>query len=222
MLLLAGCAQAPDVAVSVYQTRSDVPLHRIEIQVRNDDDHAVTVHRAELVSTQLTQSPVWDEPVDIPVGAAMDLKVQLPPALCTGEVRDEVVLTVDGEEMTVAADDRLGQLAAYRKTQCFSQLVQAAGDVRVTGLRGDRLQFDTGVEIRSFGSTTLFVPTELGSDSVRLTPNRCDAHALAEDKQGTYFPVAVTIDGRTGEYTIGVDPQLRNRLYALYARMCGL
>jgi len=58
---------------------------------------------------------------------------------------------------------------------------------------------------------------------VRLRPNRCDAHALGEDKQGTYFDVEVTLaDGRSGPYTFTVDQEQRGQLYRLYARMCGL
>ena len=58
---------------------------------------------------------------------------------------------------------------------------------------------------------------------VVLRPNRCDAHALGEDKQGTYFDVDVTLpDGRTGRYSFGVDPEQRGKLYRLYARKCGL
>jgi hypothetical protein len=58
---------------------------------------------------------------------------------------------------------------------------------------------------------------------LRLRPNRCDAHALADDKQGTYFPVDVVLpDGRSGRYRLGVDPQTRAQLYRFYARECGL
>lgn len=223
VLLLAGCAQGPDVTVSLYQTRSDVPLDKIEIQVQNNGPNPVTVDRAGLVSTQLAGSPQWERVVTIAAGAAVDLKVQLPPALCTGEVINEVVLTVDGHERTLPADDRLGQLADYRAGQCFRQQVEAAGGFRFTGLAGRLLAFETDLPIGSIGSTTLFIPVDQTADSIRLTPNRCDAHALAEDKQGTFFDVPVTLpDGRTQTHRAGVESQLRGGLYRLYARMCGL
>lgn len=222
-LLLAGCAQAPDVSVSLYQTRSDTPLDKIEMQVQNNEAEPVTVQRAQLVSTQLSAFPVWEEPVTIPPGAAVDLKVQMPAAVCTTDVVDQVTLTIDDRATTVPAVDKLGQLAKYRDNQCFQQEVDKQGGFRITGLDDDRLSFDTALQIGPIGSTTLFIPVDQTADSVRLTPNRCDAHALAEDKQGTYFPVPITLpDGRTRDYRAGVDPQLRTELYRLFARMCGL
>lgn len=223
VLLLAGCGQSPDVSVGLYQTRSDTPLDKIEIQVQNNEPEPVTVQRAKLVSTQLSAFPVWDEPVTIPSGAAVDLKVQLPPAVCSGEGVTEVTLTIDDQETTLPAADTLGQFARYRSDQCFQQEVAASGGFRITGLEGDRLTFTTALAIGPVGSTTLFIPKGQTADSVRLTANRCDAHALAEDKQGTYFPVPVTLpDGRTQDYRAGVDPALRAQLYELFARMCGL
>ncbi len=66
VLLLAGCAQNPDLTVSLYQTRTDTPVDKIEIQVQNNEAQAVTVQRAKLVSTALSAFPVWEEPVTIP------------------------------------------------------------------------------------------------------------------------------------------------------------
>lgn len=223
LVLLAGCAQTtPDVSVSLYQTRTDTPVDKIEIQVQNNEAEPVTVQRAKLVSTGLSAFPVWEAPVEIPPGAAMDLKVQLPPALCSGEPTNEVELTVGGATFTVPADDRLGQLAKYRANQCFRQDVEREGFFRITGLEGDRLTFETDLDIGVIRSTTLFIPADQRSNSVRLTPNRCDAHALAEDKQGTYFPVPVTVAGRTADYSVAADQQLRGQLYRLYAKLCGL
>lgn len=222
-LLLVGCARPPDVAVSLYQTRSDTPVNKIEMQVRNNTNAPLTVQKAQLVSTQLSAFPVWETPVEIPPGSAVDLKVALPPPLCTGQVSDEVVLTIEDRRVTVAATDTLGQLAKYRAAACFRQEAQTLGGVRITGLDGDVLRFATDLEIGPIRSTTLFIPTRQTADSVTLTPNRCDAHALAEDKQGTYFPVPVTLpDGRTQDYIAGVDARMRGQLYRLYARVCGL
>jgi hypothetical protein len=229
-LLVAGCAaDPPPVTVGLYQTRSDTPLDRIEMQVRNSGDIPVTVQRAKLVSTRLTAFPVWDEPVEIPPGAAVDLKVQLPPAVCgTGE-SDEVELSVDGRQWTLPAQDTLGQLARYQAAQCFRQDVERVGSLRVTGLAGDRLQLEARGDVRlgEFGTTTLFRPADPMAAArgahVRLLPNRCDAHALADDKQGTYFPLTVTLpDGRSGSYVLAVDERTRAELYALYAKVCRL
>lgn len=223
VLLLAGCARPPDVAVSLYQTRSDTPVNKIEMQVQNNGTKALTVQQAQLASTQLSAYPVWDDPVDIPPGTAVDLKVALPPPLCSGAATDEVILTIDDRRLTLPATDTLGQLATYRDNACFRQDVERTGEFRITGLTGDVLGFTTDLTVGPMRSTTLFIPRAQTTDSVRLTPNRCDAHALAEDKQGTYFPIPVTLpDGRTQDYVAGVDQRLRAQLYRLYARLCGL
>lgn len=223
VLLLAGCARPPDVAVSLYQTRSDTPVNKIEIQVQNNGADPLTVQRAQLVSTQLSAYPVWEEAVVVPPGAAVDLKVALPAPLCGGEASDQVVLTIEDDRFTLPAADKLGQLAKYRDSGCFRQDVERTGGFTITGLTGDIMEFSTDLDVGPMRSTTLYIPREQTQSSVRLTPNRCDAHALAEDKQGTYFPVPVTLpDGRTQDYVAGVDRQLRGQLYRLYARLCGL
>jgi len=50
---------------------------------------------------------------------------------------------------------------------------------------------------------------ERGGDSsdlrIALVPNRCDAHAVAEDKRGTFIPFEVTSDaGPAGTYFVRV------------------
>lgn len=238
-LVLAGCAGpgAPEVTVSLYQTRSDTPLDRIEIQVTNIGDDPVTVGRAELISPRLAGPAAWDEPVEIPPGMAVDLKVQLPEAVCPGAGGHEVRLTVAGETTTMAADDTLGQLQKYLDGRCFEQAVEQTTvlDVEAVTGTGLRVRVEPGAAtVGALRTTILFAPVDsralaaaasspASTREVALRPNRCDAHALAEDKQGTYFPVEVTLaDGRTGDYTMGVDQQQRGQLYRLYARRCGL
>lgn len=236
---MAGCS-APSAApsVSVYQTRSDTPLDKIEIQVHNPGRETLTVQRAELVSSRLVSSAIWNKAVEIPAGRTMDLKVQLPGASCVGDPQDRVVLTLaDSRTLTVVPDDPLGQLATYSSVQCFTEDVTSTATLAVRGLRADRLQVlvDPGrATVGVLGTTILFRPVaptavsaQPGTDprvrQIRLRPNRCDAHALAEDKQGTFFPLAVSLpDGRTGEITLAVDRRTRVGLYRLYARQCGL
>lgn len=229
-LVLAACgSDPPPVTVGLYQTRSDTPLDRMEIQVGNPGERPVTVERAKLVSTRLAAFPVWEQPVEIAPGAAVDLKVQLPPAVCGQGAADEVELVIDGRRWMLPAQDTLGQLARYQEAQCFRQDVERVASLTVTGLVGDALQIETrgDVTLGEFGTTTLFRPRDplalAHGRQVRLAPNRCDAHALADDKQGTYFPLAVTLpDGRSGEYVLGVDARTRARLYEFYARACAL
>ncbi len=242
LLAVAACANpSPDVTVSVYQTRSDMPLDKIEIQVQNLTSEPLTVERALLRSDRFVTEASWTESVDIPAGAAVDLKVQMPTASCLPDPQDQVVVTVrtaDGtQDLTLVPEDRLGQLDKYSVAQCFERDVESTATLNVRGLRDNRLQvfLDPGqAQIDTMGTTILFQPRnpgalrarpggEGGMRQVVLRPNRCDAHALAEDKQGTYFPVSVTLpDGRSGDITMTVDRQTRVALYRLFAKECGL
>lgn len=55
-----------------------------------------------------------------------------------------------------------------------------------------------------------------------LTPARCDAHAIADDKQGTLFRVDVRVDGIEGVVTVIADDATKAALYDAYTRACGL
>ena len=66
---------------------------------------------------------------------------------------------------------------------------------------------------------------ERGGDSsdlrIALVPNRCDAHAVAEDKRGTFIPFEVTSDaGLAGTYFVRVPDDEKGKLYAFYADYC--
>ena len=242
LLAVSACASpSPDVTVSVYQTRSDMPLDKIEIQVHNTTSEPLTVERAQLRSNRFVTETSWNESVDIPAGSAVDLKVQMPPASCLPDPQDQVVVTVrsDGgtQDLTLVPEDPLGQLQKYSATQCFKKDVESTVTLKVQGLRDDRLQVfvDPGqAQVGVMGTTILFQPRDPGAlrampgdaagvRQVALRPNRCDAHALAEDKQGTYFPVSVALpDGRSGDFTMPVDQRTRVSLYRMFAEECGL
>ncbi len=238
-LCLAACAGPPatDLTVSLYQTRSDTPADKLEIQVRNGGPEPVTVGRAQLDSGRLYGPAVWDEPVDIPPRSAVDLKVDLPPPICDGTGTENVTLAVDGTDLVLDAPDTLGQVAAYTEQACFEQDVDKVAVIGVRAVTDDGIRVVTTpgpAMIGDIDTTILFAPRDPGAlaaspgdptrtPEVRLRPNRCEAHALAEDKQGTVFDVTVTLpDGRTGTYALGVGPRMRARLHALYARQCGL
>ena len=56
-----------------------------------------------------------------------------------------------------------------------------------------------------------------------VTPARCDPHAIAEDKQGTRFPVTVRLDGQHRvTLTVAADDSTRAALYDTIRRACGL
>lgn len=56
---------------------------------------------------------------------------------------------------------------------------------------------------------------------LRLQPNRCDVHAVAEDKRGTFFPIYFeTSEDASGAYTVPVTPEVKAALYAFIASWC--
>lgn len=81
------------------------------------------------------------------------------------------------------------------------------------------------------GSTWPLDETVQGGDAPRqfvldAVPARCDPHAVAEDKRGTYLPVSVEVDGDVGEPTSGTislrsSDTLRLALYDFLASSCG-
>lgn len=71
-----------------------------------------------------------------------------------------------------------------------------------------------GVELDADGPLEVHVP---------IVPNRCDAHALAEDKVGTRMPLYVTTSaGGSGRYVLSASDELRAQMYAFYSAYCGL
>ena len=111
-------------------------------------------------------------------------------------------------------------------------------EVRVDAAGGDGT-----LRITSMESTTLFnaldadgEPTTSGPVGIELrrgepaatarvpiVPNRCDPHALAEDKIGTVFVLAAEVAGcRAGFLSLPASPELRGELYEYFTRACGL
>lgn len=71
--------------------------------------------------------------------------------------------------------------------------------------------------------TSLPIGGEPARIDLLIAPERCDAHAIAEDKRGTFFPLQIsTDDGRTGTYYVAVSDALRGEIYSYYADFCGL
>lgn len=75
-------------------------------------------------------------------------------------------------------------------------------------------QLPLGIELSADGPDEIRVP---------IVPNRCDPHALAEDKIGTRMPLYVTFaDGTEGRYVLAASDELRGQMYAFFSAFCGL
>jgi hypothetical protein len=93
------------------------------------------------------------------------------------------------------------------------------------------------LSIASVGRTTLITPASPGdtwplgwrldaaspplATTLEIIPSNCNPHILAEDKRGTYLPLAVTLDdGTSGIVPIDVGPEVRAEIYAYFADYC--
>ncbi|MDH6182528.1 hypothetical protein M2152_002710 [Microbacteriaceae bacterium SG_E_30_P1] len=100
----------------------------------------------------------------------------------------------------------------------------AEGEVLVTAVQGTTLlaPFDgsSGVARLAFNARL----DAAGPDEVRvpIVPNRCDAHALAEDKIGTRIPLEVTVGELSGTLVLPASDEVRAQMYAFYGSYCGL
>lgn len=154
-------------------------------------------------------------------------------------------------DATVAVDNPLSVLARLGATQCdrdavasiarisattvtptgggFANLVlsiepsgdAAAGRLEMVSLRGTPL-------LRFVGGTEAPIGLTVdGGDapsktSVSVTPIRCDAHAIAEDKVGTLFDLVARVDGREVVIPLPRSQDVAGDLLAFTAATCGL
>ncbi len=99
-----------------------------------------------------------------------------------------------------------------------------------TGASGTVTIAEVGDTVLLASASGLTWPVEVSIDSTSppatisldLRPTRCDPHAVAEDKRGTVFPLAVTTSaGPSGTYNLTVSDALRGQIYAWIAAHCG-
>lgn len=72
---------------------------------------------------------------------------------------------------------------------------------------------ELGVRAPEAGTTRL---------TLTLVPSRCDAHALAEDKQGTRWRIQVELDGEEGQVSVPSPDPVKVALHDFVRRACGL
>lgn len=153
---------------------------------------------------------------------------------------------------STVAQDRYGNAEAVADRDCAERTLReaaglAVGMPQVAGSGADSVLelpvtlTPTGgrsdVRVLGFGSTPLFrqhanSPTDIdlrlaGGRPVTLTmrvvPARCDAHALAEDKVGRLFPLAVAADGVSAgsSFFLPLTGPQREAFYTYFATRCG-
>ncbi len=273
---LAGCASssapppgstAPPagVTVAVYQTRTDVGQHRLELSITNGTDGRLTITRAEFRSEQFVEPAAWPkDSTFVAAGATVDLPVELGAPDCDAVNPVPVVefdyaleSGVTGTAVT-EADDRIDRLPSLMAEDCIQQSVEEVAVVtastapRIVSRAGALVaEVDLTVSpsgsagsltIVSWRSTTLVTPVDPASaatlpeaeldlvvagtgtpSTVTLTlmPNRCDPHAVAEDKRGTIFPLSIVLaDGTEGTLFVPAADAVRGALYDYVPLAC--
>jgi hypothetical protein len=189
-----------------------------------------------------------DLPVQFPGASCADgapeTVVRIEGRTPSGAVAVEVAPSDPNERIPLltGADCFAREVAAVGEVSLGTLRVGDPADPAELEVRVESAGSDRALRVVSIDSTVLFNPVddsgapaasgvvglELGpgetsaSARVPIVPNRCDPHALAEDKVGTLFVFAVEVEGgRSGSLTLPATPELRADLYEYFARACG-
>jgi hypothetical protein len=158
------------------------------------------------------------EPTEVAVSDPYGLLPRLHAEQCVAQAIAEIAILTPREVIVPA-----GQAPAILVIDIAP--TGAAGSIEIAGVRSTTLlqpaddgvrtpELALGIELSADGPTELRVP---------LLPNRCDAHALAEDKVGTIIPFLIETGGSEPVTWFMVLPdELKGALYGYYAAYCGL
>ena len=194
--------------------------------------------------------PARPGPVRLAAGATVSLPVPLTAPVCTGTPPGgPSTATVElqaGQVRLVAADPR-GDFATLHQQDCLQKEMDAVARFHLApelAVSPDgstavaRILVEPGggagsLVLHRIAETPLLAaaggwPEEVtvrGADgprefSLRLAPQRCDAHALAEDKVGTLLPLSVTAGGYTGQVRMAAPAQFTAAVYSFVRQAC--
>ena len=195
----------PDPACDVAEPR---PIVRLSVDSGGDEptEYEVTPidERARLPELRAEECFVQT------VKSVADLRVQTLPRTTTvaGRIAAQIDVTVVPSTSNIGETVTLDSAAG---TTLFTVLDARTGQTQTS--------FPIGVEF----------PTPDGAPlTLTLVPNRCDPHAVAEDKRGTLFPLIVTVadessdtGSTTGELYVAADASVKAALLDFVATACG-
>lgn len=141
------------------------------------------------------------------VDAVVELSLRRAPER---DVLDAGSSSVIGLDLVAVGTGSVGADAVIESISGTVLLSVVDGD----GQRGSSIPIDARVS-----------PGERAAVPLTVTPARCDPHAIAEDKQGTRFPVTVRLDGGAGAavtVSVAADDGMRAGLYDAIRRACAL
>lgn len=129
-----------------------------------------------------------------------------------GTIRAELVVRPRStDDKDDGADDDGAASAELRLERVAGTVL--LGAVGADGDRADRIPLEVVIGPSAAGDGERVVP-------LAFTPNRCDVHAIADDKQGTLFRVDAAIGERTGTVTVVAEPAAKDALYDAIGRAC--
>lgn len=220
-------------------TRASLVSSRFATPAVWDRPQVVPAGAARDLKVQLTE-PVCGEPVTDTVVLEFTLAdgtagtATLEPTDETGRLdainAEDCLGAAVGEITTIEAASTVQWTAGARTPAVLDILVTptgAPGEVTVHFAKGTVLlslvdengaeAYDVPVE-ESFDAST-----PAGVIRLLLVPARCDPHAVAEDKRGTFFPLEVETDGgSSGRIYVPVSSEVRSDLYTFFGDFCGL
>ena len=193
--VLAG--RALDLRIDIPELRCGDPAEPPRVELTFDDGGTLTVEA--------------DDPYDLLPRFADEacLAEAVGDVVALGEVRLEYAGGAVPATLVVPATPTGAGGAVVVDAALSTTLLQPA-DATGTGTS----ELPLGIALGDGGAAEVRVP---------LVPNRCDAHALAEDKIGTGIPLLVTAGGvERGRLVLPAGDELRAAMYAFFTEYCGL
>ena len=193
--------------------------------------------------------PARPGPVRLRAGGTVSLPVPLSEPVCTGDspAGTRVLLELSVGSRTVSASDPRGEFAALHLQDCLRQGMESVGRFSIAPeleVAPDGRTAVAHILVAPSGQGRDLVlhridPTPLlrpgapwpagivitGTDPPRdlaltLAPQRCDDHALAEDKVGTRLPLIITAGDRTGQVRLEPPPGFTAAVFAFVRQAC--
>jgi len=235
------------VAIEVHSDRDDdVTLSRAMLETAQLSEPAVwdrgTVLRAGLTLDLRVQLPAAACPIADDVTPTVTVEFTTADGVQrsvsgTPEQPADALSFIATEDCVAAALDDQAEI-----TVKSVEYTPGSGDYAVLVVGIEPRDVDGSVTIETVGATVLVglvapaggltqkyaldrVVERGGDDSdlrITIVPNRCDTHAIAEDKRGTFFPLGIDAsNGVSGIYYLAVSDAQKSQIYGFVTDYCG-
>lgn len=239
--MLAACAApatpatAPDgLTFSVYQTRFDANARQLQFHIENQSGQEITFTSAGLDSPLFGTPVLWQGESTVADGRARDLKASLPDAACPRPEEASATASFDfvledgrTGTVTVVPEDPMGILPGLTAADCLNSALETHARLEIvsvesSGQPGSHAMLTLQITPTSApGGLIVSAGSPQQNIVLQLEPTRCDPHAVAEDKQGTLFPVVFTSsEGEAGKIRIAAPDAIRSQLYEFVGDHC--